>query len=74
MSDDPGGGGRSTAADQGAHGESSAEATTERRFSRRRLLGFGLGGAAATVIGGAIGLDLVNHDVLPGKQFLDSVD
>ena len=73
MSDDAEGGGRGTPGDQG-DGESSAEVMSEPRISRRRLLGLGLGGAAVVVIGGAIGLELVNHDVLPGKQFLDSVD
>ena len=73
MSNDGGGGRHDTVPGPAPEGEASA-ATSERRISRRRLLGFGLGGAAVIVIGGVTGLELVNHDVLPGKQILDSVD
>jgi pimeloyl-ACP methyl ester carboxylesterase len=50
------------------------EGTSSQRFSRRRLLGFGLGGAAVIVVGGFTGFELVNRGVLPGKQYLDRVD
>ena len=55
-------------------GEDASVESSQHRFSRRRLLRFGLGGAALVVIGGVTGLELVNHAVLPGKQYLDSVD
>ena len=74
MSDDPEDGPREAAGGPAAGAEASAEATPHPRISRRRLLRFGLGGAAVVVIGAAAGFELVNHDVVPGKQFLDSVD
>lgn len=40
-------------------------------WTRRRVLAAGLGGAAAIIAGG---LELVDHDVLPGKHILDAVD
>lgn len=46
----------------------------EPRLSRRRLLGWGLGGAAVVVVAGATGFELVSHGVLPGKQTLDQLD
>ena len=46
----------------------------EPRFSRRRLLGWGLGGAAVVVVAAASGFELVSHDVLPGKQTLDELE
>jgi hypothetical protein len=52
----------------------SSEERSGHRFSRRRLLGLGLGAASVIVIGGATGLELVNHEILPGKQYLDRVD
>jgi len=48
--------------------------SNEPRLSRRRLLAWGLGGAAAVVAAGATGFELVSHDVLPGKQTLDELD
>ncbi len=52
-----------------------AEVTDDgRRFSRRRLLGWGLGGVAVVVVAGASGFELVSHGVLPGKQTLDRLD
>ena len=42
--------------------------------TRRRLLTLGLGGAAALAAAMAGGLELVDHEVLPGKGWLDSVD
>src|SRR5580704_17583099 len=44
------------------------------RWSRRRVLALGLGGAAAVVAAGAVGLELVSHGVLPGQQELDQLD
>lgn len=41
---------------------------------RRRLLSWVAGGIGVVVIGGATGLELVNHGVLPGKQLLDQID
>jgi enterochelin esterase-like enzyme len=49
------------------HGESP-------RWSRRRVLALGLGGAAAVVAAGALGVELVSHGVLPGQQELDQLD
>jgi pimeloyl-ACP methyl ester carboxylesterase len=43
-------------------------------WTRRRVLAFGLGGAAAVVAAGATGLELVSRGVLPGKQLLDQID
>ncbi len=45
-----------------------------RRWTRRRVLAAGLGGAAALVLAGAAGVELVSHGVLPGKQELDQLD
>jgi pimeloyl-ACP methyl ester carboxylesterase len=41
------------------------------RWSRRRVLGAGIGGLAAVAAAGAGGLELVSHGVLPGQQVLD---
>ena len=41
-----------------------------RRFSRRRLLALGVGGAAAVLTG----FELASHGVVPGQQFIDSID
>jgi len=45
-----------------------------RRWSRRRLLSVGLGGAAVVVVAGVTGFELVSHGVLPGQQRLDELD
>jgi predicted esterase len=50
------------------------ERTSRQHFNRRRLLAFGLGGTAAVVVVGGIGIELVSHGVLPGKQELDQLD
>ena len=47
---------------------------TPHRWTRRRVLTVGLGGAAALVLAGAAGVELVSHGVLPGKQELDQLD
>ena len=43
-------------------------------LSRRRVLYWLAGGVGVVVLGGAGGLELVNHGVLPGKQILDQLD
>jgi enterochelin esterase-like enzyme len=44
------------------------------RWSRRRVLAFGVGGLA-TILGGAAGaFELIEHGVLPGAQELDQID
>jgi enterochelin esterase-like enzyme len=45
-----------------------------RPWTRRRVLTIGLGGAAAVVVAGAAGFELVDHGVLPGKNALDELD
>lgn len=49
-----------------------AGAADTRRVSRRRLLAWGLGGAAV-VAAGAAGLELVDHRVLPGRFVLQDL-
>jgi pimeloyl-ACP methyl ester carboxylesterase len=52
-----------------------ADSTPERsEVNRRRFLKAALGGAAAVVVAGATGFELVSHGVLPGKQKLDELD
>jgi enterochelin esterase-like enzyme len=43
-------------------------------WSRRRVLTRGLAGLAGLVVAGAVGFELVEHGVLPGKQELDQLD
>ena len=45
-----------------------------RRLTRRQLLAWTAGGAAAVVAAGAGVLELVDHDVLPGHALLDQID
>jgi len=47
---------------------------TQKRFSRRKLLSIGLGGAATVVAAGALGVELVSHGVIPGRLALDELD
>jgi enterochelin esterase-like enzyme len=49
-------------------------ASRPQRWSRRRVLGFGLGGIAGLAAAGAVGVDLVSRGVLPGRQTLDELD
>ena len=42
--------------------------------TRRRVMAWGLGGAAAVLAAGAAGLELVVHDVLPGHAALNRLD
>lgn len=51
---------------------SEAEGSTN--VSRRHLLRWVAGGLGAVVVAGVTGVELVEHGVLPGKQFLDEVD
>ncbi len=44
------------------------------RWSRRRILAWGVGSAAALVGAGALGVELVSHGVLPGQQALDRIE
>jgi enterochelin esterase-like enzyme len=44
------------------------------RWSRRRILIVGVAGLGAVVAGGALGVELVSHGVLPGQQELDRID
>jgi enterochelin esterase-like enzyme len=42
--------------------------------SRRRFLRYAVGGVVAVAAAGAVGFELVDHGVLPGKSELDQVD
>ena len=53
---------------------SELAAATPPRWTRRKILTLGLGSAAALVVAGAAGVELVSHGVLPGKQELDQLD
>ncbi len=44
------------------------------RWSRRRVLTVGAAGVAAVFAGGALGVELVSHGILPGQQELDEID
>jgi S-formylglutathione hydrolase FrmB len=46
----------------------------ERAFSRRQLIGTGIGGLAGLAVVGAGGVELVDHGVLPGKAVLNQID
>ncbi|MGD0391990.1 MAG: alpha/beta fold hydrolase [Acidimicrobiales bacterium] len=60
--------------------EDEAEATgrgadkPDRVWTRRRVLTIGLGGTAAVIVAGAVGVELVAHGILPGQQRLDQLD
>ncbi len=51
-----------------------AEANSAGTLSRRRLLYWLSGGVGAVVVASFAGVELVEHGVLPGKQFLDEID
>jgi S-formylglutathione hydrolase FrmB len=51
-----------------------ARQRAEARPSRRRLLRYGLVGAAVVLAAGVGGFELVNRGVLPGKTMLDDLD
>src|SRR5579871_6846091 len=51
--------------------EESRVTTRGGRWGRRRVLALGLGGGAAVIAGGVIGVELVSRGVLPGKAMLD---
>ena len=70
-----------TAADQSLQNPAPAQpasappaAEKSRRWTRRRVLTLGLGGASAVLAAGAGGVELVSHGVLPGQQTLDQLD
>jgi pimeloyl-ACP methyl ester carboxylesterase len=44
------------------------------RWTRRRVLTFGAATAAAVTVAGAAGIELISHQVLPGKRLLDQLD
>jgi pimeloyl-ACP methyl ester carboxylesterase len=44
------------------------------RVSRRKFLGWGTGALVAVAGAGAVGFELVDHGVLPGKTVLDQLD
>jgi enterochelin esterase-like enzyme len=44
------------------------------KWSRRRILTVGVTGVAVVVAGGALGVELVSHGVLPGQEELDQID
>jgi enterochelin esterase-like enzyme len=44
------------------------------RWSRRQILTAGLGGVAGVIIAGAVGVKLVSHGLLPGKQTLNQLE
>ena len=46
----------------------------EPRGSRRLFLGIALGGVVVVLGGGAVGVDLVDRGMLPGKSVLDAID
>jgi predicted esterase len=50
------------------------EAADETNVSRRGLLGWLAGGLGAVVVAGVVGVELVDHGVLPGKLLLDELD
>jgi predicted esterase len=52
----------------------TSEVDTRERFSRRRLVAWGLGATAAVVGAGVVGEELVAHSVLPGRQVLLDVE
>jgi S-formylglutathione hydrolase FrmB len=50
------------------------QSSGRRVFSRRRALGYGLGGLAAVAVAGAGGAELISRGVLPGQGMLDAID
>jgi pimeloyl-ACP methyl ester carboxylesterase len=56
------------------HDSSDLDAATPPRWTRRKILTLGLASAAALVVAGAAGVELVSHGVLPGMQELDQFD
>jgi pimeloyl-ACP methyl ester carboxylesterase len=55
--------------DAGARGEAGHP-----KWTRRRALAVGLGGAAAVAACGVTGVEFVSHRILPGKTVLDELD
>jgi pimeloyl-ACP methyl ester carboxylesterase len=44
------------------------------RWSRRSILTAGLAGAAVVALGGVLGVELISHGVLPGRNELNEID
>ncbi len=57
-----------------ADGNHTANDATSHPVSRRRLLKWIAAGLGTVVVAGAVGFELVDHGVLPGKQTLDEID
>ncbi|MHB1210487.1 MAG: alpha/beta hydrolase [Acidimicrobiales bacterium] len=55
-------------------GDSEHEVAFAATLSRRRLLTWIGAGVGTVALAGVAGFELVNHGVLPGKQFLDQID
>ena len=53
--------------------DSNATVATD-TVQRRHFLKWIVGGVGAVVVVGAVGFELINHGVLPGKQTLDEID
>ena len=70
----PTAGGPSEPTDRDTPGRDAGSAGTGRPWTRRRLLTVGLGGAAAIIAAGGVGIELVAHGILPGQQQLDQLD
>jgi enterochelin esterase-like enzyme len=56
------------------HTSADDAANPPARWSRRRLLGWGLGSAIGVIAAAGAGVELVSHGVLPGKDELDRLD
>ncbi|HWF16137.1 MAG TPA: alpha/beta hydrolase-fold protein [Acidimicrobiales bacterium] len=50
------------------------EDDTGDRWSRRRVLSVGLGSLAGLAVAATVGIELVSHGVVPGKEVLDQLD
>ncbi len=53
---------------------SELDTANPHRWTRRRILAVGLGGAAALALAGVAGVELISHGVLPGQQELHQLD
>ncbi len=54
--------------------DDSDENALSAAITRRHFLRWLAGGVGVVVVAGAAGFELVNHDILPGKQLLDRID
>ncbi len=53
---------------------STVDSARRSRWTRRRILTAGLGGAVGIVLAGAAGVELISHGILPGQSELDQFD